>query len=150
MRVLSGVDTAAMRFPLLVSALACIAVLLPVAGARAERSVGTPGQIAWVRSAASRFVEAELSGSGEAACAVLNAPLRVSIHGRTCAERLDARFAALLRRPAARSALRRQARAITDAAVIVHGNSARLALATPLLAGPNHFLWTEDCWMLEG
>jgi hypothetical protein len=138
-----------MRFPRLAFALACIAVLVPAAAASAERSVGTRGQIAWVRSAASRFVTAELSGNGEAACAVLNAPLRVSVHGRTCAERWDARITALLRRPGARSALRLQARAIPATAVIVHGNVARLALATPLLAGPNHFLWTENCWMLE-
>ncbi len=126
------------------------AVLVPAAGAQAARSVGTPEQIAWVRSAATRFVTAELAGNGEGACAILNAPLRASAHGRTCAERWDGRLAALLRRPGARAALRRQEHAIASAAVIVRGNHATLALAQPLYAGPNHFLWTEMCWMLEG
>ena len=93
---------------------------------------------------------AELAGNGEGACAILNAPLRASVHGRTCAQRWDGRLAALLRRPGARAALRRQEHAIASAAVIVHGNHATLALAQPLYAGPNHFLWTEMCWMLEG
>jgi hypothetical protein len=46
--------------------------------------------------------------------------------------------------------LRAQARAIGSAVVIIHGNVASLDLATPLMSGPNRFLWTENCWMLEG
>ena len=33
---------------------------------------------------------------------------------------------------------------------LVHGNVASLGVKTPLLNGPNDFLWTEMCWMLEG
>ena len=142
-----------MRFHLrsgAITALLALAALTPAASAHAERSVGTPEQISWVRSAATRFVTAELAGNGEGACAILNAPLRSSVHGRTCAERWDGRLAALLRRPGWRAALRAQERAIASAAVIVHGNRATLALAEPLIDGPNHFVWTEMCWMLEG
>ncbi len=133
-----------------ITTLTIAAVLLPAAGAQAARSVGTPEQISWVRSAATRFVTAELSSNGEGACAILNAPLRATVRGRTCAQRWDERLAALLRRPGARAELRRQQHAIGSAAVVVHGNHATLALAQPLYAGPNHFLWTEMCWMLEG
>ena len=41
-------------------------------------------------------------------------------------------------------------RAIANARVVVHGDRASIELPTPLLAGPNHFLWIENCWMLEG
>jgi hypothetical protein len=136
--------------------LACVPLALLCAAAVAApsaiaaHSVGTPTQIAWVRSAASRFVAAELAGDGAGACAVLNRPLRATIHGRTCAQRWDARLAARRSRRGARAALHREARAINHATVVIHGNIAKIELPTPLFKGANEFLWTENCWMLEG
>jgi hypothetical protein len=118
--------------------------------ATAAYSVGSPSQIAWVRSAASRFVAAELASDGASACAILNRPLRATVHGRTCTQRFDARLAATLRRHGARAALRHQAHEINHAAVVIRGDVAQIELPTPLLRGPNRFLWTENCWMLEG
>jgi hypothetical protein len=134
----------------LLVALASACAFIPLGEAVAARSVGTGEQIAWVRSAASRFLTAELAGDGAGACAVLNRPLRATVHGRTCATRWDARLAVLLRKPGERVALRRQSDEIARAAVIVHGNVARIELSRPLIKGPNKFLWTENCWMLEG
>ncbi len=34
--------------------------------------------------------------------------------------------------------------------MIVHGNVASIELPTPLMSGPNRFLWSENCWMLKG
>jgi hypothetical protein len=127
------------------------ALLGPAASsAAAAHSVGTPAQIAWVRSAATRFVDAELAGNGADACAVLNAPLRATRNHRTCAQRQDARIANIDRAAGERRRLLAERRAIASAAVVVHGSEAQLALKTPLLNGPNHFLWTEMCWMLKG
>ena len=131
---------------LLALALAAIAP----AGASAAHSVGTPEQIAWVRSAATRFVTAELAGNGAAACGILNAPLRATSHHRTCEQRQDARLKGMLKSRAARAHLHAQLHEIPKATVVVHGNVASLDLKTPLLHGPNRFLWTEMCWMLEG
>jgi hypothetical protein len=110
---------------------------------------GTPEQIAWVRRAATNFVAAELARNGEAACAILDAPLRVTRRHRTCAQRMDARIAATLRVPGARARLRAQLREIQSAPVVVQGRVATISLPSPLLTGPNRFLWTENCWMLE-
>ncbi len=132
------------------AALACAAALIPSARAVAASSVGTPEQIAWVRRAASNFVAAELSGDGAGACAILNAPLRATQHHRTCAQRWDAKLSKLLREPHSRARLHTLRRAIPSATVIVHGYSASINLPTPLVHGPNRFLWTENCWMLEG
>jgi hypothetical protein len=139
-----------MRPRLPIALLFCIAALAGPASALGAHSVGAREQIAWVRRAASNFVNAELSGNGAAACGILNAPLRATVHHRTCAQRQDARLAALLRDHAARARMRAQLHAIASAIVIVHGNTASLALSTPLMSGTNHFLWTENCWMLEG
>jgi hypothetical protein len=154
MPVQRDADTAFVRFR--ARRLACLAALVLVgaatavsASAIAARSVGSPSQIAWVRSAASRFVAAELAGDGATACAILNRPLRATVHGRTCAQRWDARLATLRGRRGARAALHRQARAINHATVMVRGNTAEIELPTPLFKGPNRFLWTENCWMLE-
>jgi hypothetical protein len=127
-------------------------LLLPpaAASAYAEHSVGTPEQIAWVRRAAGNFVAAELSGNGAGACAILNAPLRANRNGRTCQQRWDTRLARLLREHGERSRLRAEQRAIAAARVVVHGNLASIELPAPLMGGPNHFLWTENCWMLMG
>ncbi len=104
-----------------------------------------------MRSAATRFVAAELAGNGEAACAILNRPLRASKRGRTCAQRWDARLATMLHRHAARAALRRQANEIPHARVVVRGNVASIELSQPLFEQPrNSFIWTENCWMLRG
>ena len=128
----------------------CLAMLPPAASAFAAHSVGTPEQIAWVRRAATNFVNDELAGDGEGACGILNAPLRTTHRGRTCAERLDERLAKITHEPGGRAHLRVQRHEIASAIVIVHGNTASLGAQTPLLNGSNHFLWTENCWMLEG
>jgi hypothetical protein len=133
-----------------VATLACATALLAPASAPAAYSVGAHEQIAWVRRAATRFVTAELTRNGAEACAVLNAPLRATRHGVTCEQRWKAKLAKLLRQPGERAHLRSQQREISSAAVIVHGNLATLELPTKLLGGPNHFLWNENCWMLEG
>ncbi len=134
----------------LIAALACATTLIAPAGALAAHSVGSAEQIAWVRRAASNFVAAELSGNGADACGILNAPLRATEQHRTCAQRWDAKLAALLREPGGRAHLRAQQRAIPSAIVDVHGDTATLGLATPLAGGPNRFLWSENCWMLAG
>ena len=125
-------------------------LVLPAGALAGGYSTGTPEQIAWVRRAATNFVTAELARNGEGACGILNAPLRVSRHHTSCAQRMDARIAATLRQPGGRSRLRAERRAIQWATVTVHGNVASIALPAALMAGPNHFLWTENCWMLEG
>ena len=130
--------------------LAFSASLLAPAGSLAAPSVGTPEQIAWVRRAATNFVTAELAGNGAGACGILNAPLRATHNRTTCEQRWDARLKRMLRTPAERRLLHSQLRAIASARVVVHGNVASLGVGTPLFNGPNHFLWTEMCWMLEG
>ena len=134
----------------IIAALACAATLIPPARALADSSVGTPEQIAWVRRAASNFVVAELGGNGAGACAILNAPLRTTQHHRTCAQRWNAKLSKLLREPHSRAHLHTLQRAIPSATIIVHGYIASINLPTPLMHGPNRFLWTENCWMLEG
>ena len=119
------------------------------AGAYSERSVGTPGQVAWVRSAAERFLGAELTANAAEACAVLNAPLRATMHGRSCQQRWHARLAKLLREPGMRATLTAEKRAAARARVVVTGDVASIELPGALLHGPNRFLWTENCWMLE-
>jgi hypothetical protein len=131
-------------------AVACTASLLAPAGAQAAYSVGTHEQIVWVRRAATRFVTAELTRNGAEACAVLNAPMRAVQHGTSCERRWNGKLAAMLRKHGERARLRAQLHQIDSAAVVVHGNVATLELPSPLIAGANHFLWTENCWMLEG
>jgi len=140
-----------------IAAFACAALLIASASemiapanALAAHSVGSPEQIAWVRRAATNFVSAELAGDGAGVCGILNAPLRASEHGRTCAQRWKAKLAGLLREPGGRRRLQSQRRAIRSAAVIVDGDTASIQLSTPLLSGSNRFLFTEDCWMLTG
>jgi len=139
-----------------VAALVCTASLIvssaesSAVSAAAAKSVGTPGQIAWVRSAATRFVMAELAGDGASACDVLNAPLRATEHGRTCAQRWDARLTRLLRESGTRTRLRAQKRAIASAAVVVRGGDATISLPTPPTGSENRFVWSENCWMLAG
>jgi hypothetical protein len=134
----------------ILAALACAATLIPSTSALAADSVGTSEQIAWVRRAASNFVSAELSGNGAGACAILNAPLRTTQHHRTCAQRWNTKLSKLLREPSSRAHLHTLQRAIPSATVIVHDYIASINLPTPLMHGPNRFLWTENCWMLEG
>ena len=133
-----------------VALLVCTAALLLPASAFGAYSHGTREQIAWVRRAASNFVTAELSGNGAGACAILNAPLRATRHQRTCAQRWNARLTRVLRERGGRAHLRAERSAIGSAVVVVHGNVASIDLPAPLMSGPNHFLWTENCWMLEG
>jgi hypothetical protein len=134
----------------IIAAFACAFTLIQPASALAAGSVGTPEQIAWVRRAASNFVAAELGGNGAGACAILNAPLRATQHHRTCAQRWNAKLSKLLREPHSRAHLHTLQRAIPSATVIVHDYSASINLPTPPMHGPNRFLWTENCWMLEG
>lgn len=134
----------------LIALLASLATLLPCASASAAYSVGGREQVEWVRRAATNFVSAELARNGASACAILNAPLRGTRHGRTCTQRLDASVSRQLHEPGGRARLRAQRREISSAAVVVHGNVATIGLPTPLMAGPNRFRWTENCWMLEG
>ncbi len=139
-----------MSFCRRVALLGCTAGLMLPAGALAAHSVGSREQVAWVRSAAGRFVAAELAGNGAGACAVLNAPLRASRDHRSCAERWNAKLATLLHEPGAAKGLRSEQRAIASAVVIVRGDAATIELPAPLMSGPNRFLWSENCWMLEG
>jgi hypothetical protein len=133
-----------------VALLGCAVGLMLPGGALAAHSVGSSEQVAWVRSAAGRFVAAELAGNGAGACAVLYAPLRASRNHRSCAERWDAKLAKLLHEPAAAASLRAEQRAISSAVVIVHGMEASIELPSPLMNGPNLFEWSENCWMLKG
>jgi hypothetical protein len=134
--------------PTLIGTIAACVLCAP-GTALASRSVGTPQQISWVRSAAERFIKAELAGDGSSACAILIAPLRATIRGRSCAERWDRRLKTLLRSPAAKAALKTDARAVAHAPVNVRGDQARIALPHPLLGRSERFRWTENCWMLE-
>jgi hypothetical protein len=136
--------------PRLSAAIACAAALGLSCAAPAAYSRASHEQIAWVRRAATNFVNAELSADGAGACTILNAPLRATLHHRTCAQRWDARLARLLREPGAKARLRAQRRAIASATVTVHGDLASIRLAAPLLDRTSRFLWTENCWMLEG
>jgi len=141
-------DTFAMSLRGTLAVLVCVSALAVPASALGAHSVGTAEQIAWVRKAATRFVTAELTDNGSEACAVLNAPLRATEHGRTCAQRWDAKLAGLA--PAARAKLRGQKHEIASAIVIVRGDYASLELPSKLMRGPNRFYWTENCWMLTG
>jgi hypothetical protein len=128
------------------------AALVSVGTARgySERSRGTPEQVAWVRHAAQRFVGAELASNASEACAVLNAPLRATVHGRSCEARWKQRLAGLLHERGMRSRLLAERRATASARVVVTGHTATIELPEALLHGPNRFRWTENCWMLEG
>jgi hypothetical protein len=133
----------------LICVFACLVPLVVTTSASAAYSHGTPEQIAWVRSAATRFVSAELAGDGAGACAVLEGRLRFTRGGRTCAQRWDAKLHALLRVPSARGGLHALKRAIPSAAVAVPGKLAWIHLRAALMNGPNRFRWTENCWMLQ-
>jgi hypothetical protein len=133
-----------------IAVLATATALAAPACASASYSVGSSEQIAWVRRAATSFVSAELAGNGAGACGILNAPLRGTQHHRSCQQRWDARVSKLLREAGGRARLRAGRRAIVHASVVVHGNQATIGLPAPLWAGANRFLWTENCWTLEG
>jgi hypothetical protein len=140
-------ETQGMGSRSLIAVLACTATLIAPTSALAAYSSGTPGQVAWVRRAASNLVADELARNGSGVCSILNAPLR----GRTCAQRWNAKLGKLLREPGGRKGLRADRRAIPAAAVVVHGNTATIGLPVPLTgSGTNRFLWTENCWMLTG
>jgi hypothetical protein len=133
-----------------VAVLAAAAALAAPAAASASHSVGSAEQVAWVRRAATNFVTAELARNSSSACAILNAPMRTTLHHRSCEQRWNARLSKLVSEPGARARLRGELHAIAHASVIVHGNQATIGLPAPLISGPNRFLWTENCWMLEG
>jgi hypothetical protein len=133
-----------------IATLVGVVILALPAGALGSGSVGSYEQVAWVRRAASNFVADELRGDGAAACAILNAPLRAAQHHASCAQRWNARLASLLRERGGRARLRAEAHAIGSARVVVHGDRASIDLPAPLWIRPTRFLWTENCWMLEG
>jgi len=138
-----------MRRRLTTVALAAIALLLTSAvPALAGRSSGTAGQIAWVRSATSRFLTAELQGNGASACSILNAPLRATRDHRTCTQRWDERLAAMRHEPAMSAHLRSDRRAVPSAQVQVDGYEATIALPTPLMGAESRLVWSENCWMV--
>jgi hypothetical protein len=143
-------DNAGMRLRSAIAIFAGGAAAVLPGAALGASSVGSHEQIAWVRRAASNFVGDELRGDGAGACSILNAPLRARQHRRTCTQQWNARLAGLLREPGGRAGLRAEARAISSAPVVVHGNSASIDLPSRLISGPNRFLWSENCWMLEG
>jgi hypothetical protein len=144
-----AVDNRSMSPRRLVAIVTCAGALAAPAGAWAAYSEGSPEQVSWVRRAAGNFVAGELSGNGAAACAILDASLRKTEHGRTCAQRWDAKLARILRSSSGRSHLRAQRRAIASARVVVHGDVAWIHLPLPLMSGQNRFYWTENCWMLQ-
>jgi len=129
---------------------AALAVLGALVLAGAPAADANQEQVSWVRAAAARFVNAELDGNGAEACAVLVMSMRMTEHGRTCAQRWDARIRAMDKSAAVRRRWRAQAREVPSAVVRVNGNHATIVLPTRLIAGANHFLWTENCWMLTG
>jgi heterodisulfide reductase subunit B len=147
---LTSTEIFSMSLRRILPTLACAVALLAPASAFGAHSVGSYEQIAWVRRAATNFVVAELSGNGAGACGILNAPLRATRHNRTCAQRWNAKLAKLLGTPGERAHLRAQKHAISSAVVVVHGNVASIQLPYPLMSGRNRFLWTENCWMLDG
>ncbi len=142
-------DSTGMRLRSIIGPLAGVAaVALPAVGQASP--TGTREQVAWVRRAATNFVDAELRGDGAGACSILNAPLRATRDHRTCAQRWDARLTQTAREPGGRARLRAEARAIPSAVVLVHGDKASIRLPFPLMSAANRFVWSENCWMLEG
>ena len=126
--------------------LVCAGALL--AAPSAALAAGSAVTAATLRAAATRLVTAELAGDGATACGILDAPLTGTLHGRTCAERWDARLARVLARPGGRAGLRADLRAIPRARVSLHGLYGTIALPQALLDGASRFYWTANCWML--
>jgi hypothetical protein len=133
-----------MKVRVLVTACACTLVATT---APAGASTGT-GSAGWVRSAATRLLQAELSGDGDGACAVLFAPLTATRNGRTCAQRWQARSARLRAESGGAARLRADLRAVRTATVTIRGVYATIALPHPLLGRSSRFYWTQMCWML--
>jgi hypothetical protein len=131
-----------------IAVLAAVIAATSLAAPTAAYASGTPEQVAWVRRAAERFISAEQSANGSEMCAVLAAPLRATVAGRTCEQRWHSRLVTELRDPVARAHLRADRHAAPAAHVEVRGNHATIVLPNPLLNGSSHFLWTEMCWML--
>ncbi|HEY7965620.1 MAG TPA: hypothetical protein VID68_01195 [Solirubrobacteraceae bacterium] len=128
---------------------ACAAALALAAAAAPAALASDPGaSAANLRSAAARVVTALLNHDGAGACAVLDAPLTATERGRTCAQRWEARSAALLHKRHGAALLRADLRATATAAVTVVGEHGSIALPTPLLNGGSRFYWTQNCWML--
>jgi hypothetical protein len=130
--------------------LAAGAVALALGAAAAPLAAADdPGATAaTLRAAAARIVTALLRHDGAGACAVLNAPLTASERGRTCAQRWDARSAALLAERRGAALLRADLRETATASVSLDGEHGSIALSTPLLNGHSRFYWTQNCWML--
>ena len=139
-----------------VARLGC-AGLLALTGLGAGAATATAGwsnkanEIATLRSAATRFVTAELNGDGATACAVLNPPLAGVVGHRTCAQRWDASLKTQLAVPGERHRLLADQHAIATASVVLSSGDyvGTIALPNPLLGSESRFLWTENCWMLE-
>jgi hypothetical protein len=122
-----------------------LAAALPVS---ASASAPWGPNAATLRGAVTRIVNAELAGNGATACTILNPPLDMTVGGKTCAQRWDARIQGLLASPKATRGLRADLRAVTTAPVTIDGEHASIVLPAPLLNGHSRFYWTDDCWML--
>lgn len=130
-------------------AAACVLPAPAASGAAGGYSHGTPEQIAWVRRAATNFLTAELAGDGAGACNVLAAPLKATLHHRSCQQRWDAKLRTLRQDARTRRNLHADLHAVAGATVVVHANHATIALPTPLLGSASRFWWSENCWMLQ-
>ena len=139
-----------LRRPRSLVAVALVAALAFLVGPVAARA-DSDGTVSTLRSAATRFVTAELAANGADACAVLNAPLTKTVGGQTCAQRWTASLRAELSKPGMRHALRADLVAIPSAPVSVSANGyhGTISLPTPLLDGSSRFFWTANCWMLQ-
>ena len=136
------------RVIVIVAALCALGAPGVAAAETSQQSTGTPAQIAWVRRAGGKFLEAELARDGAGVCAILEARLRATVAHRTCAERWDEKLAAMLDQPGERGRLRAERRSVSSARVLVDGSHATIALSEPLLDGASRLRWTESCWML--
>jgi len=136
--------------PSRLAALVLTAGLALSSGALAARA-DSDGTASTLRSAATRFVMAELAGNGANACAVLYAPLATTVDGRTCAQRWTAKLRVMLDEHGMRHALEADLAAISSAPVSVTGGGyhGTITLPTPLLDGTSKFFWTANCWMLQ-
>jgi hypothetical protein len=131
----------------LLAAVCAAALALALPAAATAQGGGTA---AGLRNAAARLISAELAGDGATVCGVLDSSLTATIDGRTCAQRWDARSAALRATARGRHELRADLRAAANAPVAISESYGSIALPAPLLAGRTRFYWTADCWMLVG
>jgi hypothetical protein len=122
---------------------ACVLASLALPGTALGQSTGT---VSGLRAQVTRFLNAELQKDGGTVCAILNAPLNDTKHGRTCTTRWDSTLDTI-----GRHQLRADLAAVAGAAVTSDGIHASITLPHPLLQGhsvKSRFYWIDDCWML--